>query len=294
LSPEKPVEETTERVPWYSVALTKRWLTYLLLTAIFAGTCVALSTWQFNRREEAKQEIQRVLTNYEAAPIPLSEALPELDSFNEDDKWIPVTVTGTYLAEDQFIVRSRPREQQAGVEVLTPLLTAEGNVFVVDRGWLPVLPDGSDDYALPSPPTGEVTVVARLKAGEPAITGREAAGNQLATIELPLIEESIGYPTYTGAYGILDSETPPPVDTPPLPASKPSLDEGAHLSYALQWIMFGVLAFIALIWAIRNELRIRNADTEEGKARELKKQQKRASQPTEEDIEDALLDQASR
>ncbi|AXE54466.1 SURF1 family protein [Aurantimicrobium sp. MWH-Uga1] len=286
--------EAPERVPWYAVALTKRWLTYLLLTAIFAGTCIALSTWQFNRREEAQREISRVLANYEASPITLNEALPNLDTFDPDDKWIPVTVTGTYLSEEQFIVRSRPREQQAGVEVLTPLLTDQGNVFVINRGWLPVLPDGTETYTLPAPPSGEVTVVARLKAGEPAIPGREAAGNQLATIELPLIADIIGYPTYTGAYGVLDSETPPPSENPPLAAKKPSLDEGAHLSYAYQWIMFGVLAFIALVWAIRNELRLRNAETDEGKARELKRQQKRASQPTEEDIEDALLDQASR
>ena len=37
---------------------------------------------------------------------------------------------------------------------------------------------------------------------------------------------------------------------------KPSLDEGNHLSYALQWVLFGLMAFGAFIWAIRNERRI--------------------------------------
>lgn len=97
-------------------------------------------------------------------------------------------------------------------------------------------------------------------------------------------------PTYTGAYGLLDSENPPPIETAPLPALKPSLDEGAHLSYAFQWIMFGVLAFIGLGWAVRNELRIRNSETEEGRAKEFAKAKKRASKPSEEDIEDAILD----
>jgi cytochrome oxidase assembly protein ShyY1 len=68
------------------------------------------------------------------------------------------------------------------------------------------------------------------------------------------------------------------------------LDEGAHLSYALQWIMFGILAFIGLGWAVRNEIRIKNQDTEEGKKAASARAKKRINQPTEEDIEDAILD----
>jgi cytochrome oxidase assembly protein ShyY1 len=251
---------------------------------------VALSTWQFSRREEARVEIERVLANYNSSPIPLESALPQLDSFSDDDKWIPVVISGEYLPEDQLIVRSRPREQVAGVEVLTPLKTSEGNVFIIDRGWLPANADPESPYVIPEPPTGEVTVIARLKAGEPSIPGREMTNGQVATIELSLIEEVIGLPTYTGAYGLLDSEVPAPIEDAPLPALKPSLDEGAHLSYAFQWIMFGILAFIGLGWAVRNELRIRNADTVEGQARQAALARKRAAKPTEEDIEDAILD----
>lgn len=280
----------TEHVPWYRIAFTKRWLSYLLLTAIFAGACVALSTWQFARRDEARQEIDRVLANYNSSPIPLEQALPQLDSFDENDKWIQVEVTGTYLSDDQLIVRSRPREQVAGVEVLTPLLTNEGNIFIIDRGWIPANVNPEESYELPAPPTGEVTVIARLKASEPSIPGRGMSEGQVATIELPLIEEVLGAPTYTGAYGLLSTETPAPVDKAPLTALKPSVDEGAHLSYAFQWIMFGILAFFGLAWAVRNELRIRNSETEAGQAKLVAAASKRKAKPTEEDIEDAILD----
>ncbi|MDH6532898.1 cytochrome oxidase assembly protein ShyY1 [Aurantimicrobium minutum] len=275
------------------MALTRRWLSYLLVTAIFAGTCVALSMWQFARREEAQVEIERVLSNYETKPVPLSEALPDLYSYSEDDKWKPILVTGVYLPEEQLIVRSRPREQQAGVEVLTPLRTDSGEIFIVDRGWLPANADSTDPYLLPEPPQGEVSVVARLKASEPSIPGRGMVDDQVATVELPLIAEVLGEPTYIGAYGLLDSENPSPRDDAPLTALKPSLDEGAHLSYALQWIMFGVLAFIGLGWAVRNEIRIKNQDTEEGKKAAAAYAKKRQAQPTEEDIEDAILDRRS-
>jgi hypothetical protein len=36
----------------------------------------------------------------------------------------------------------------------------------------------------------------------------------------------------------------------------PSLNEGNHLSYAFQWIIFGIMAFVAFGWAYRNERRI--------------------------------------
>jgi len=288
LSPE--LQPIAEQVPWYRVAFTKRWLSYLLITAIFAGACIALSTWQFARRDEARQEIERVLANYNSEPVALNAVLPNPEQFNPDDKWIPVTVTGTYLVDEQFIVRSRPREQVAGVEVLSPLLTDEGTIFIVDRGWLPANENPEDPYLLPAPPAGEVTVIARLKASEPSIPGRGMTDGQVATIELPLIEDILGSPTYTGAYGLLASETPSARETSPLPALKPTLDEGAHLSYALQWIMFGVLAFIGLVWAVRNELRIRNAETEEGQAKIAAQASKRRAKPTEEDIEDAILD----
>ena len=251
---------------------------------------MALSMWQFARREEAQVEIDRVLTNYESAPLALTEVLPTLESFSDNDKWKPVTISGVYLPEKQLIVRSRPREQQAGVEVLTPLLTPSGKVFIVDRGWMPANDNSTDPYVIPDPPQGNVTVVARLKAGEPSIPGRGMVDDQVATVELPLIAEVVDLPTYTGAYGLLESETPPPVDTPPLQALKPSLDEGAHLSYALQWIMFGLLAFIGLGWAVRNEIRIKNQDSEDGQKAATARAKKRKEQPTEEDIEDAILD----
>lgn len=143
---------------------------------------------------------------------------------------------------------------------------------------------------MPAPPTGEVSVIARLKASEPSIPGRGMSEGQVATIELPLIEEVLGSPTYTGAYGLLATETPAPIDKAPLTALKPSVDEGAHLSYAFQWIMFGILAFIGLAWAVRNELRIRNSETEAGQAKLAAAASKRKAKPTEEDIEDAILD----
>lgn len=34
---------------------------------------------------------------------------------------------------------------------------------------------------------------------------------------------------------------------------RPTTDEGNHLSYAIQWLIFGVLAFITLVFTVRKE-----------------------------------------
>lgn len=283
-------DSATEGTSWHRLLLSKRWLAYLLVTVLFGAACVGLGMWQFARREEARVEIERVLANYDATPVALRELVPSLPFYNEANKWRPVVATGTYLADQQFLVRSRPRDQQPGYEVLSPLQLANGDVFVVDRGWLPAGNSADQAPSVPAPPVGVVTVVSRLKAGEPNIPGRTYSNGQLATIELPLVASLVNKPTYTGSYGLLASETPSPAGAAPLPALPPQLDEGNHLSYAFQWLTFAILGFVGLGWAIRNEWRIRNADRPEQQAKEAQRARKRAHKKTAEELEDEQLE----
>jgi len=272
-------------------AFNRRWFGYLVAALVFALACVLLSQWQFARRDEAVLEITRVVENYEASPVPLAEALPELDSFDAEDKWLPVTLEGEYLVDEQILVRNRPYSGSPGFEVLTPLLLADGSVFIVDRGWVP---SGTKDLpdAVPAPPEGTVTVVARLKAGEPALAGRSAPAGQVATIELPLIAGQLEQPTYTGAYGLLASESPSAA-TMPSPAIKPEADEGPHLSYAVQWIVFALFGFFGLGYALRQEYRLVNADDPDQRAKAaIRRDRASRRAKTDADIEDELVDAA--
>ena len=280
--------------PWLWQVFTRRWLSYLLITVLFAISCVALGMWQFARRDEARLEIARILENFDSAPVLLTEALPTLDAFNPDEKWLPVTVTGTYVVEDEMLVRGRPRDGAPGFEVLTPLKLASGDIFIVDRGWLPTGESQDAPDHIPAAPDGKVTIVARLKAGEPSIVGRGAIAGQVATIELPLIADMLGQPTYTGAYGVMKSESPEPTQAPPAAVQRPQLDEGPHLSYAFQWILFAIMGFVGLGWAIRNEWRIRNADDPKEIARNAGVKAKKALRlPSDAEIEDELMDHSN-
>jgi cytochrome oxidase assembly protein ShyY1 len=230
----------------------RRWGGYLALTMVFAIACGLLSWWQWSRRAEAVERIDRIEANYDAPARALTDLLPGLDDVAEEAEWHPVALRGEYLADEQLLVRNRPRNGLAGYEVLVPLQLDDGRVFVVDRGWVPAGDDLEAPRAVPAPPPGEVVVVARLRSGEPEISGRSAPEGQLATIHLPSVVGLVDAPVYSGMYGLVVSEDPAPGEAP-LPAFRPSLDEGSHLSYALQWIAFGVLAFVGLAWAVRRE-----------------------------------------
>lgn len=279
-------------------ALSKRWAGYLALTVVFAIVCSGLGMWQFARRAEARLEIDRIDANYDASPVPVAEALPELDSFDVSQRWLPVRLEGRYLPTEELLVRNRPLNGQPGFEVLTPLLLDDGTVFVVDRGWLPTGQDQDAPDAVPAAPEGRVTVVARLKAGEPTLAGRQTVegSGQIPTINLSQVADGLAADdydaTYTGAYGLVASEDPSPADAP-IPAFRPVRDEGPHLSYALQWFVFAILAFIGLGWALRQEYRVVNSEDPEEQERAADRERRRAARgPSDSETEDAILDSA--
>lgn len=272
--------------------LSARWFGYFLLVAVFGFACYLLGNWQFARLQEARDTINTIRENYGQSPVPLASLVTDLKHFDSSLEWRPVELTGSYLSTDQLLVRTRPLNDDVGFEVLVPLRLKNGQVFIIDRGWIPSGQTSDLPDFVPAPPIGEVTVVARLKPSEPQIPGRSAPKGQLASIELPKVAELISAPTFTAAYGQLVSETPP-VSPMPQALPEPEQSEGAHLSYAIQWIAFAVLAIIGLVWAIRQEHRIRNSEDPRIIAMEKRRQARKASRgPTDSEIEDSLIEQA--
>ena len=270
--------------------LARRWAGYLALTIVFAIACSALGTWQLNRRAEALAEVARIDANYDAEPVPVAEALPDPAEFDVDQRWQVVALSGRYLADEEVVVRNRPFEGSSGFEVITPFELDDGTVFMVDRGWIAQNSEGRPGEMTP-PPSGHVEVTARLKAGEGRIEGRTSTGIEFATIDLDELAERVGEPSYTGAYGVLVQSAADAAE-PPLAAARPIRDEGPHLSYALQWFVFALLAFVGLGWAANQE---RKALEEASAGLDAPKREPReAKRPPRErrdaDVEDEILD----
>ncbi|QCR19239.1 SURF1 family cytochrome oxidase biogenesis protein [Agrococcus sp. SGAir0287] len=266
---------------------TRRWLGYLALVVLFATVCVALGTWQWHRREEALAAIARLDANYDEPAVPLEDVLEEPDDYEIDQQWTVVEVTGEYLVDEQLLLRGRVRDTAVGFDVVVPFRTDAGAILLVDRGWVPPGSTSAAPDAVPAPPEGEVTIVARLREDEGAIAGRGAPEGQIASVDLDAIAETHDEPVYTGAYGLLVTEDGQVADGV-APFARPVLDEGPHLSYTLQWFVFAIMGFVGFGWALRREAR---GDAELDEQPREPRGRRRQSDA---DVEDAILDGVER
>jgi cytochrome oxidase assembly protein ShyY1 len=270
-----------------------RWFGYAALVIVFAVVCVLLSQWQFARREEVRRQIELIDANFDAPPQPISKVLVPGEPLTASDEWLPVVTSGHYLSDLQTLVRNRSRDSATGFDVIIPLMTDGGAVFVVDRGWIPSGKDGRMPLSTPTAPDGRVLVTARLRKTEPVLQGQSDTSTTISSIHVAELAAKWNLKAYTGAYGMLASEEPSAASGEL--ASKPQLTEGNHLSYALQWIAFAVLGFVALAWAVRNERRIASQTIpQRGKNQSPSSRQRSARKDRDAEIEDALLDQSDR
>jgi cytochrome oxidase assembly protein ShyY1 len=269
-----------------------RWIGYVGVAVLFAIACGFLSHWQFSRNEERAAQLALVEANYDRDPVPLREVLPPDGELAASDEWMPVELTGSYLSQEQLLVRNRAQGGTSAFEVLVPFELDDGRVLVVDRGWVPPGDPEPVPDTVPAPPSGEVTVVVRLRPGEalPA-SGRSAEEGQVPTIHLPLVAATVasGDAVETGAYGLMVSEDPAPA-TAPSALEAPTDDPGPHLSYALQWILFAIMGFGFIGYIIVSERRIRREDAEDAAAGVKRQRARKPSRDRDADAEDALLD----
>lgn len=260
--------------------LTRRWLGYLALTVAFAVVASLFGMWQWDRRGQAVAAIEMVDSNYDRAPVPLTSVLGS-ESLNADTlEWIPVSLSGRYIPEEQVLVRTRPRSGSVGFEVLIPFVTEDFSV-IVNRGW--VSTGESQDFPdeVPQAPAGVVELVARIKPTEPLLRGRGAPEGQIASIHLASLQDLTSVDIREDFFLTLGEENPQPARSP-LPTVRPELDEGPHLSYTFQWYLFAVMAFGGLWYMLRQEARVHRGEDVSRKS----------SRDDEE--EDALLDGLAR
>jgi cytochrome oxidase assembly protein ShyY1 len=220
--------------------VTPGWVVLGLVIAVFTATCIWLGLWQVDRGRERAAENEVLASRLARDPIPLDALLVDDVPLEEGDLvgW-PVTVTGTYLADDQVLIRGRALDGRPGSWVLAPLATS-GETVAVNRGWVPLEVTAPDDPRI-APPGGTVTIEGITAAGETAgrftpelpageteiynIVDLERLGDQVGAALAPVVVQAVG------------TEPPPEV----LPA--PDVDDpGPHAAYAVQWFGFALVA----------------------------------------------------
>jgi cytochrome oxidase assembly protein ShyY1 len=237
------------KVTWSDI---KRWSGWLAIVVVFSIACVYLSSWQFDRRQEALDAMDQLAMNYDS-PIVDFSSVATLDSFDAKNEWLQVKVTGTYMTDSSVLVRNRPLNGQAGFLQLVPFRLDSGEIVAVERGWLPVTSQYDAPANPPLPSTARQEIIGHVRPSEPTLD-RSAPSGQIATINIQALREEVdlGENTYMKMYLRMQSESVP-VASNPEQLKRPVLGEGNHLSYALQWILFALMAGGALIWGIKKE-----------------------------------------
>jgi cytochrome oxidase assembly protein ShyY1 len=230
----------------------KRWSGWLAIVVVFSIACALLSNWQFSRREEALADMAQVAKNYDASPVAIDD-VATVDSFDQANQWRQVKLSGHYLVRNSVLVRNRPLDGQPGFLQVVPFQLLDGRLIAIERGWVASDSNYLPPKQVPLPSAEEQNIVARLRPAEPTL-GRSAPLGQLGTINIDELVKSQGIKDriFSKLYARIASEQIAMADKPKS-LSKPVLDEGNHLSYALQWIMFALMAVAALVWGIRKE-----------------------------------------
>ena len=231
----------------YRFLLRPRWIGFHLLCIAAVVGMIMLSFWQWGRLAERRDFNADVRARSDAPLVDLRD----LDVTTPDElAWRAVVATGTYLVDDQVLVINRSQDGRAGVNVVTPLRLEDGRIVAVTRGFI-----GLDQTATPAP-RGDVSVVGVLRASEKRRAGQPTEPNgvveELFRLDLDRLAEQIDGDLLPLSLAL---ETSQPADDPILrPIAPPTLSEGSHLSYAIQWLIFSACVVIGWVLAVRRSI----------------------------------------
>jgi cytochrome oxidase assembly protein ShyY1 len=218
----------------------------------------ALSNWQWHRLFDRQSYNVEIQAQIDKAPIALSELLITTDGLKtipEDSQWRTVEMTGIWLQDQQVLVRKKSLESDLGLWVVTPLQLVDGSVVMINRGWTAAANSAVDSPEVAQVPPGTIEVLGRLRdvqvRTKPAPT--DLPDGQVDRI-VPI--EILDSPTtLSNAYVEMTASRPESKSSDIRSLPEPEVTEGAHRSYALQWLFFEIMTVIAWIILVRNEVK---------------------------------------
>lgn len=233
------------------------WIAFTVLVLILAVTFVQLGRWQLHRHDERAALNGRVAASVDRPAVPVDDLLTAGAPPPPGTEWRQVEAVGTYDVDGELLVRNQQFEGGAGYGVITPLVTTDGTILLIDRGWVPSGETATDQPVVPPPPAGEVAVTARVRLGATGDPGAQGLPpSQVRRVVVADIAAAASAPVY-GAYATLLPGEPGTgtADEPPRVVVPPETSSGPHLAYGVQWFLFVLIAVAGWIVLLRGEIR---------------------------------------
>lgn len=224
-----------------------------IVVAAAAALCVRLGFWQLDRLAQRRAYNAAVAARLDAGAEPLRDVLARDTA---DARWRRARGRGVPDYTREVVLASRTRGGSPGVWIVTPLRVAETDTVVaLVRGWVysangrtvelapwregdTLVVDGLVD-AFHRPATGTVRLPSDARAFRWLERDTLAAewGVPVASMLVYQLGDTLGGHASTGG-------------TVPARFPVPTMDEGPHKSYAIQWFSFAtvfVLGYAAVI-----------------------------------------------
>jgi len=217
---------------------------------------MTLGQWQLERLDQVRTTNARLTERSSAPAVDVSDLLRDGTLDAEEAEFRRVTATGVFRPEEEVLQRNRIQRGLQGLDVLTPLDLGDGLTLLVRRGWVPTTMD-SPPVLEASPPDGTVTISGILErsVAQPTFGARDPDTGIILRVFHPDTERLDRQMTGRLLPVVLRMDALPDASAVTLPVAPepPGLDEGSHLSYAVQWHLFGLLALIAYVlwWRAR-------------------------------------------
>jgi len=253
--PTDPAESMNRRRSTYGFLIRPKWIAFHLLVVTLVVVMVNLAFWQLRRLDERRTFNAEVRANTEQPIV----AYDDIKSRLADDssfEWRPVRVSGTYVADHQFLVVNRSQHGDTGRNIVDALQLDDGSLLFINRGFVP------NSESAPPIPSGPVTIVGRLRASEHRTTGQAADENvanltEIHRLDVALLAKQFDSPAQPMYVEQVESTPADAKSLEPIVAPDTS-DEGPHLSYTIQWFIFSACTLVGWYLAVRRSVASRS------------------------------------
>lgn len=230
--------------------VNRKWWWVTLLVLLGMALLAKLGFWQLDRLEQRRAFNTLVAERYSAPPWDLAnEGLP---ADLAELEWRRVDVQGTLDYAHQIVLTNQPGANgEPGVRLVTPLVFDDGRAVLVMRGWVPQ--DQADEANWPALEEAAGTPVIGLIQESQTIEGAPVPAEfqrDWYRVDVPLIETQMPWPLLPVYIWQLPEEGRR-FDALPVREVPIALDEGSHLSYAVQWFTFALIFGFGYIQFVR-------------------------------------------
>jgi surfeit locus 1 family protein len=195
-----------------------------------AALCVRLGFWQVSRlhQRRARNEEVRAMLAQPAVDLPATSG--DLPAYRR------VKATGRFDYDHQVIIEDIGFEGTPAVVVVTPLRLSDSTAVLVERGWVP------------SPDPRRVSLDSIREGDSTTVEGVVAERTSPRFV-------ASSYPHRLRPFVLRRTNVPPAgLSKRALrPVLLPELTDGPHLSYAIQWFSFAIIAIVGSIFLYRKE-----------------------------------------